>query len=220
MAEVKMERSSLDTSSLPNNSLKARQQAEKAGDETRIVKPVAQGEVQKKGFGQRFLETVGVNDGRTVGDYLLWDVVVPATKDLISSIFKQGIDVFLYGKPQPRNVDRRGATSRVSYGRYYDEQPYRAQQRDYGYSPRAAFDFGDVTYKTRSEAEMVLSEMVEIADMYGFCKVSDFLQLSRVPESSIHFTDHDMGWDALGSVEVVPVRNGRWALTLPKPVRR
>lgn len=227
MAEVKMERSSLDADSLPNNSLVAKQKAKdpkKTPDVQKAIQPVAQGSVEKKSFGRRFIETLGLSDGRTVGDYLLWDVIVPAGKDLVNSIVTNGISVLLYGNAKPRNVERRGATSRVSYGRYYEEQRGGSrQQSSYSYNPRGAFDFAEVTYPTRAEGEKVLDEMVEIVDAYEFVKVSEFLQLSNVPESQIHFTDADMGWDRLGGVEVVPVqtRSGvRWGLTLPKPIRR
>lgn len=222
MAEVKMERSTLDADSLPNSSLKAKQAAEKGKtpDSQKAIQPVAKGEVQKKPFGQRFMETLGLSDGRTVGDYLMWDVTVPAMKELVNSLVTQGISVLLYGNAKPSNIDRRGGVSRVSYGRYYEDRPrIETRDRGYSYNSRAAFDFSDVTFKTRNEAEMVLSEMVEIVDVYGFVKVSEFLQLSNVPESQIHFTDHDMGWDRLGNVEVVPVRD-RWGLTLRRPVRR
>ena len=228
MAEVKMERSSLDASELPNNSLVAKQAREKDPKKTpdvqKALQPVAKGEIQKKSFGRRFIETLGLSDGRTVGDYLMWDVIVPAGKDLVNSIVTNGMSVLLYGNAKPRNIERSHGTSRVSYGRYYEDRnaPVRSQP-SYSYNSRAAMDFGDITFRTRNEAEMVLSEMVECIDMYKFVRVSDFLTLSNVSETDIHFTDHNLGWDALGSVEVVPVQTAsgtRWSLTLPRPTRR
>ncbi len=67
--------------------------------EEKTVKPVVEGKVKpvKKSAGKRFMESIGVEDGRTVGDYLVWDVIIPAMKDTISEVFKKGIDAFLYG---------------------------------------------------------------------------------------------------------------------------
>ena len=219
MADVKMEKSSIDASELPNNSLVAKQK--KAKEPVKVLKPVAEGELQKKSFGARFVETLGLSDGRTVTDYLMWDVAIPAVKDLINNLVTNGISILLYGNAKPRNIDRNRQVSRVSYGRYYEERTPRSPS--YSYNSRAAMSFADVTFKTRNEAEMVLSEMVECIDMYDFVRVSDFLTLSNVSEDEIHFTDHNLGWDALGSVEVVPVHvhgGTRWALTLPKPIGR
>lgn len=191
------------------------------GEETKPadhqVKPVISGKVKpvKKTAGKRFMESIGVEDGRTVGDYLVWDVIVPAMKDTISEVFKKGIDAFLYGGPQPSGrVERRGRTSRVSYNSYYDERTAPTRSR-YSYHGKAVNDFRDFAFEDRRDAEMVLSEMCEIVDTYGFCKVSDFYSL--VGETERDFTDHGYGWDHLGSARVERSRDG-WIIDLPRPI--
>lgn len=190
----------------------------KEDKEQRKIEPVVQGKVKpvKKTAGKRLMESLGVEDGRTVGDYLLWDVIVPAIKDTISEVFKKGIDAFLYGgaKAPSRNVERRGSSTRVSYNSYYDD---RARQRDrrYSYHGRAVNDFREFVFDDRIDAETVLSEMCEIVDVYGFCKVSDFYSL--VGETERNFTDHNYGWDQLGSASVERTRDG-WIVDLPRPI--
>lgn len=181
------------------------------------VKPVVTGRVKpvKKPAGKRFMESIGVEDGRTVGDYLIWDVILPAVKDTISEVFKKGIDAFLYGSAKPYSrstVDRRGSTSRISYNSYYDRE--RSQSR-YTYHGRAVNDFRDFVFEDRRDAEAVLSEMVEIISVYGFCKVSDFYSL--VGETERNFTDHNYGWDQLGSATIERARDG-WIVDLPRPI--
>lgn len=188
-------------------------------DSPGTVKPVVQGKVKtrKKPAGKRFMESIGVEDGRTVGDYLLWDVIIPALKDTVSEVFKKGIDAFLYGSARPssrnRSVERRGSTSRVSYNSYYDERT-RPSGR-YSYNARAADDFREFIFDDRRDAEAVLSEMCEIVDVYGFCKVSDFYSL--VGETERNFTDHRFGWDQLGSASIERTRDG-WIVDLPRPI--
>lgn len=212
MAEHKMDRSSLELGELPSNSLKSRQAAEKGGERPK-VEPVASAKKVKKPAGRRFLDSIGVEDGRTVWDYILWDVMLPSFKEMLSSVVKNGIDVFLYGQVKAKNVERRGRTSRVSYARYYEED----QPRRYTYQPRAAMDFSDIVFEDRASAETVLSKMVDIIDDYSFVKVSDFLMLSGVDDMDISHTDHDMGWYRLSAAGVDRVRNG-YILHLPKPV--
>lgn len=180
------------------------------------VQPVVKGKVKtaKKPAGKRFMESIGVEDGRTVGDYLIWDVILPAVKDTISEVFKKGIDAFLYGstKPSSRNLERRGGSSRVSYNSYYDD---RRTANRYTYHGRAVNDFREFVFEDRRDAEAVLSEMVEIVDVYGFCKVSDFYSL--VGETERNFTDHNYGWDQLGAASVERTRDG-WIVDLPRPI--
>lgn len=182
------------------------------------VKPVVTGKVKpmKKPARKRFMESIGVEDGRTVGDYLVWDVILPAMKDTISEVFKKGIDAFLYGNARPysRNgVERRGGSTRVSYNSYYDRDD-RSSSR-YTYHGRAVNDFRDFVFEDRRDAEAVLSEMVEIVSVYGFCKVSDFYSL--VGETERNFTDHNYGWEQLGRASVERTRDG-WIVDLPRPI--
>lgn len=181
--------------------------------EEKTVKPVVEGKVKpvKKSAGKRFMESIGVEDGRTVGDYLVWDVIIPAMKDTISEVFKKGIDAFLYGGAQPAR-DRRPRNSRVSYTSYYED---RVTPRRYSYNPKAVNDFRDFAFDDRRDADAVLSEMCEIIDTYGFCKVSDFYSL--VGETERNFTDHGYGWDHLGSARVERSRDG-WVIDLPRPI--
>ena len=181
------------------------------------VKPVVTGKVKpvKKPARKRFMESIGVEDGRTVGDYLIWDVILPAMKDTISEVFKKGIDAFLYGNAKPYsrgNVERHGSSTRISYNSYYDRD--RSPSR-YTYHGRAVNDFRDFVFEDRRDAEAVLSEMVEIVSVYGFCKVSDFYSL--VGETERNFTDHNYGWEQLGRASVERTRDG-WIVDLPRPI--
>lgn len=185
----------------------------------REVKSVVSGKVKpvKKPARKRFMESIGVEDGRTVGDYLIWDVILPAMKDTISEVFKKGIDAFLYGNARPYtkgNIERRGGSTRISYNSYYDRDGDRGSSR-YTYHGRAVNDFRDFVFEDRRDAEAVLSEMVEIVSVYGFCKVSDFYSL--VGETERNFTDHNYGWEQLGRASVERTRDG-WIVDLPRPI--
>lgn len=186
------------------------------------IKPVAEGKVSKKkqSTAKRFRESLGLEETRTVGDYLVWDVLIPAFKETVADVVKKGIDVFLYGGAGPSRSSRSANRSRVSYDGYYNRggsRDYREarveSRRRYGIRPGS--DIRDFVFDDRRDAETILSEMCEIIDTYGFVKLSDFY--SAVGESERNFTDHGYGWDALGSASVERVRDG-WVLDLPRPI--
>ena len=185
------------------------------------VKPVVQGKVtvKKQPAAKRLRESLGLEETRTVGDYLVWDVLVPAAKETIADVVKKGIDVFLYGGSSPSRVRRSGSRSHVSYDGYYGRnrnRDYKEARASSRYSDRMRFDFREFVFDDRRDAESILSELCEIADTYGIAKVSDFYSLAGETERS-NFTDHNYGWDALGSAGVERVRDG-WVVALPRPI--
>lgn len=181
-------------------------------------KQVVQGKVtvKKKPAGQRFRESLGLESSRTVGDYLVWDVLIPAAKEMVADLVKKGIDVFLYGGSS-QTSSRRNGKGHVSYEGYYSSRrngDYKSERRVRA-GNRYAMDFREFVFDDRRDADMVLSELCEIIDTYGFAKLSDFYSL--VGESDRTFTDHGYGWDALGSASVERVRDG-WVLDMPRPI--
>ena len=182
------------------------------------IQPVVQGKVtaKKQPAGKRLRESLGLEETRTVGDYLVWDVLIPAMKETIAEVVKKGIDVFLYGGSSQSRNDRRG---HVSYEGYYSKKhggsSYNREERRVRTTYRHAMDFREFIFDDRRDADMVLSELCEIIDTYGFAKVSDFYSL--VGETERNFVDHGYGWDALGSASVERVRDG-WVVDLPRPI--
>lgn len=184
---------------------------------THEVHSVVQGNValKKKPAAKRLRESLGLEETRTVGDYLVWDVLLPAAKETIADVVKKGIDVFLYGGTDntPRRKSGPGGKSHVSYEGYYSGRTrgdYKSSRAN-----RYAVDFREFVFDDRRDADMVLNELCEIIDTYGFAKVSDFYGL--VGETERNFTDHGFGWDALGTAGVERTRDG-WVINLPRPI--
>lgn len=181
----------------------------------REVHSVVQGTValKKKPAAKRLRESLGLEETRTVGDYLVWDVLLPAAKETIADVVKKGIDVFLYGGTDNAPRRKSGNKSHVSYEGYYSNK----SRGDYKSSRanRYAVDFREFVFDDRRDADMVLNELCEIIDRYGFARVSDFYGL--VGETERNFTDHGFGWDALGMACVERTRDG-WVINLPRPI--
>lgn len=180
------------------------------------VEKVAQGKRKRKPAAKRMGEAIVSEDMAEVRSYLVWDVLVPAVKDLIGDLVKKGIDAILYGGAhEPRNIRREGARSRASYSDYYDRNKRGRDDRRAPRRPkRAGFkSFDDIVFEDRFSAENVLDCLVDITMDYGMVSVADFYELSgEEPE----WTDNKYGWGELRDVHVVRTRDG-WVIDLPKP---
>lgn len=190
-----------------------------AAEPKKEITRVTQGTVtrKKQPAAKRLRESLGLEETRTVGDYLVWDVLLPAAKETIADVVKKGIDVFLYGGtssgPSRRSSSNRSYVSYDGYSRNRDYKDAQASRRRYGSRPGA--DIRDFMFDDRRDAEMVLSEMCEIIDTYGFVKLSDFYGL--VGENERNFVDHGYGWDNLATATIDRVRDG-WVLNVPRPI--
>ena len=77
----------------------------------------------KKTLGKKFKEAFTHDDVESVGDYLLFSVLIPAVKDMVSDFVRNATDIFLYGSGGGR-TSKGGKTnltylSKVSFGTWY-----------------------------------------------------------------------------------------------------
>jgi len=187
------------------------------------IKPVVNGKVakRKQPVGKRLRESFGLEETRTVGDYLVWDVLVPAIKDTVADVVKKGIDVFLYGGSSSARRSSYSGRSHVSYEGYYSRNRERdrmeIERNRWKYTPRPGSDFDEFIFDDKRDADMVLNELCEQIEVFGWAKCSDFYSL--VGETERNFTMQGYGWDALGDARVERVREG-WIVSLPRPMHR
>ena len=74
------------------------------------------------------------------------------------------------------------------------------------------FDYDDITFATRGDAESVLMRMDELIDVYGSACVADFYDLAGVTGN---YTDNKYGWIDLQSATVIRMRDG-YIIKFPK----
>ncbi len=199
----------------PSNSHKSKQRKEK--DEV-VVEKVVQSRVskKKKPFLARLKDDFGGEDSRTIGDYILYDVLIPAIKDTLYDIVKGGTERALFGETRPRdNIERDRGRSYVSYSRYYKDRDRPRDRRSGGKRPRKP-DLDDVFFENRGEAERVLDRLVGIIGDYGVVSVYDLYSLCDITGD---YTDRKWGWDDITEMmysDIVRTRDG-YLLELPKP---
>lgn len=150
-------------------------------------------------------------DMQRIKSYIATDIVVPLIKKGITDT----LDIVLYGDT---NRKKRSAANVVSYNRYYDE-PRVARDRDrdrdrYERRP-ATYNFDDVIFDSRPEADHVLSAMNDVIDTYKMVSVADMYELSGLAGN---WTDNNYGWFDLRSADIRRTRDGGYVLDLPKAV--
>lgn len=194
------------------NSNKYKEEQRKLATEDKKLQAVVTGtaRTKKKSEIQKFTDVFVSEDIANVKSYILMDVLVPAVKKAISDIVTNGVDMILYGGRNPNQ--KRSSASRVSYNSMYDSQ--RGSRRDYSASSgRNGFDYDDILFDHRGDAEAVLCAMEEVINKYGVVSVGDLYDLAEV--STHNYAVNNYGWSDIRSASVVRVRDG-YMLKLPR----
>lgn len=168
---------------------------------------------RKKGLGTKIKETFTGDDMGSVVNYVVLEVLVPATKTLISDMLSQGVERFLFGGAAPRGRTGRGV-GYTSYGSFHASSNTRPEGRSISKSARANHDFREITVPTRADVEIILENLGEAIDQYGMATVSDFYSLVGVTGN---FVDDQWGWTNLRGAAARRVRDG-YLVELPNPI--
>ena len=101
--------------------------------------------------------------------------------------------------------------SKVSYQKYYD-----SGKKDYtAPKSRTSYEYDELLFETRGDAESVLDAMNEIIAQYEVVSVADLYDLANV--SNDNYAANKYGWTDIAGCRAVRVRDG-YILKLPKPM--
>lgn len=182
------------------------------------VDPVVTGstKVHEKTAVQRAGEAIFAEEPATVRSYVLWDVVLPKLKDVISEVVKAFVDGLLYGSGSKRNssIERRGGASYVNYSAKYGVGNKKEPSYRYGGGSRSLRKtYEDIEFDKREDAENVLQSLVDLTMEYGQATVADYYELCRMRP---YYTDNKYGWGELSEAKVVRYRDC-YMIDLPRP---
>lgn len=197
----------------PSNSFSSKEKAleKKEKKVERIVKKTAT--KRKKTVGERFADAFLKSDGESVGEYILYDVLIPAAKDTFHDIIVGGLEMLFNGDagtPKNRRVTRDADRTYVSYRSYYEDRSRRPSRETSRRRPRV----DDILLESRQEADAVLGNMVDIINEFEVVSVADLYQMVGI---HTEFTDNNFGWDNLNAAYVERTRGG-YRIHLPKPI--
>lgn len=192
--------------------------AEPAADPQNVVlDKVVTGRVirRKRSILSRVTETLFQGESSVFG-YLLQEVLVPALKDMATSMVTQGIEKALYGDVRtPRAGRGYGGPASRTHVQY--DRP--AAARHPGVTPtarraqqRPATMINDVIVATKVEAQDIIDKMYQTVQMYQQATVGHLNNLLGEPSV---YTDHSYGWTNLDDLTAKQVSGGYLLLFPP-----
>lgn len=193
-----------------SNSFKSKGEKESKTKKPVIEKVISgKAKVKKKSEMQKIAEVFIPEDLRNVRNRIFTEIVVPAAKKIISD----GVDMILYGE---RGSRRRSEGERRSYASYWyrnDTDERKSEHR--ARRDRSIYDFDNLLFETRGDAEMVLDALQDIIETYDTASVADLYDLADVEIENT--TASNYGWETLVGAKAVHVPDG-YVLRLPKPI--
>lgn len=189
------------------NSYRSKEKAAENTERRPKMDKVVDGKVRsKKKTGLRkFADLLIMEDFASMRQYLISDVIVPKTKEIIS----EGIDRILYG--DDGGMRRRSSSKRTPYRSYYEKSGESSRTRRYN----PGYEFDDIIFETRGDAEKVLSQMDDIVESYDKVSVADLYDLVGITGN---YTDCKYGWTAnIRNATATRLYDGTFTIKFPRP---
>ena len=174
----------------PDNSHSAR---ENTSPPSKRVEKVVNGtaKTRKQSEVKKFAGIFMPDEVGDVKTFIITDVVIPGLKNAIADV--------------------------VSYQRYYDD-PRRDDRRNYNQRPRpvAGFEFDDIIFDNRGDADLVLDQLESAIANYGMASVLDLYDLAGL--TCQNYMADKYGWTDIQSARVARTRDG-YILQLPRAIQ-
>lgn len=205
-----------------NNSNKARREADKQElavkqePNKRDIKANVKAKVKKETFRSKLKRAFFGDNVENVGDYMFFDVGIPAVKATISDMIGNGIEVLLFGEARGRRRGDRG----TDYARVHRDN---RDRRDRDYSDRDRGDnrvvsYRDLFFEDKASAKDFIADVYDYVKDYGRISVSVYMSLGGVTSTS--WDDNHRGWykEDLANLRPISTRYG-WEIDVPRPQR-
>ena len=211
------------TNNLNNSNKARREQEEKEHKDLPAVsggRKKVSARVKKDSFGTKLKKAFFGENVENVGDYMFFEVGIPALKATISDMFSNGLEVLLFGESRGRRRSR--SDSYTDYARV--SRSDRDRGRD-SYDRRdrdRSLSYRDITFDSKSDAKECLSEVFDYVQEYDRISVAVYVSiLNRYLDDQLRTTwqDDRNGWykeDLAGCTEPVRTRYG-WEIDFPRP---
>lgn len=203
----------MNPSEFPPNS----HSSKKSATEDKNITPIVSGGAtkRKRSLRKQFKDTFVAGDARTAVRYSVFEVLLPAARDMVVEAMHQGMEKLIFGDARRRGSTppQAGPTGHISYNRMSTGSRLAGPQRAISRQARAAHDFDEIVLDQRAEAEEVIDRLFEVVNRYDSATVADLYEL--VGLASTH-TDNKWGWTDLTGAGVSRVRGG-YLLDLPEP---
>lgn len=200
------------------NSNKFKKEQREASEDRKKVGKVVQGtaKTKKKNEVQKLADVFISEDLVNIKTFIISDVVIPTIKKTVSDtvggifdIIRNSVDVALFGESGVRRRNTPG--SKVSYNKFYDNRDDRRQANTA--RTRTRFDYDDIVFETRGDAEAVLDQMEDMIERYGSCSVLELYDMADLTPPP--YTSSKYGWANIHGASVIRSRDG-YIIKLPR----
>lgn len=184
-----------------------------AENEKKIEKVVTGKVITKKKSGLQKLASSIISDDITdIKTYVMRDIIIPSVKDGIEDL----VHMLLRGE----SSGKKPLGSRINYSSIFvgsgGSSISNRKNRDAQSSGlKSGFEYDDVVFANRGDAESVLYAMEDIIDQFGEVSVGDFYDMAEV--STTNYMVNKYGWKDLRGAVVGHVRGG-YIIKFPKPM--
>ena len=120
--------------------------------------------------------------------------------------------MFLYGNTGSGKSKTTGSGNKVSYRNYYDQKNNSGSRGSENARSSNGFEYDDIEFGTRGEAEAALEQMRDAVARYGMVTVADLYDMAGLVAP---FTSQKYGWYTVDGVGVTRTRDG-YILKLPR----
>ena len=192
------------------NSNKFKQQQQETHEERKKVDKVVTGPVtlKKKSGVSKFVDVFISEDVENVKSYILSDVLIPAIKNTILDIITDSANMFLGGSKSRKSTS---GGSKISYRNFYERRDERSRPVESENRPR--FDYDEIGFESRGEAQAVRDQMDEIISTYGVVTVADLYDMADLTQP---YTSNRYGWIDISTADIIRRRDGKYVIKLPK----
>lgn len=203
----------------PNNSQRAKQSGEPEIDKQ--IDKIIEGHatIRKASGWKRFRQSFIAGDATSVGEHVLWNLLIPSAKDALSDMASTFIDMMIYGEKRNRfgagvPTVGLGSTSKFNYGAISTgSRQVNGPIQSPILEPVRRPNPNEIIVQSRPEAQGVIAKMYEVLEKYKVVTVAD---LYRMVDISSEYTDGSWGWTDLEGAGIKRIREGI-LLVLPPP---
>lgn len=204
-----------------------KERGEVPGPAEKQLQKVVTGEVieRKKSLGIKIKEAFIAADWKSTGEYVFWQVLLPAAKNTLWDMGSKAWSRTLYGQdsvggiPGAGRPGLHGQQTHITYNQPVNRIPWQTPQRpaDPRLSPGVVAAVPEPAYNyvvsSQAEAQRILTMLQDTTEVYTVATVADLHTLLGI---RVEHTDHTWGWESLAGARAYQVRQG-WVLDLPAP---
>lgn len=164
---------------------------------------------KKKSLAEKIADAFIATDGKDIGDYFLFDVLIPGLKRGVEDL----VHMLLYSDKKSGKIERSRGESRikrVEYSSLYDRR--RDEEEALTASVRASRN-ATLIFDTRKDAEDVLDMVADRIEDAGFATLKYYFSISGMPTD---WTQTKWGWHDVSGAKILQNSDGRYVLKMPR----